>query len=342
MGNIVAMHCDCTASALMLGGIGLVFVASGAPSVLFSIFAAAVSDCTLKLRFLSIFADWNVEESYADKVVLVTGASSGIGAACAREYSKRGATVVLAARRLHELDLVRQSCKNPDRHVVVQLDLLDTGTHKSVVDDIFDKVGKVDLLVNNAGRSQRSLVECTELDVFNRMLQLNTIGTISITKQVYARMKPGSQIAVVTSLAGKLGSPGAAAYSVTKFALHGFFETLRVEAAVNSVGINIICPGPVVSNGGEMAMTGSGAVAKDDPDTPASSYDKRRMKTTRCARLMAVATRQNLPEVWISPNPELMITYIAQYAPGLYQRMALILGPKRIKKFKRQAKAQTK
>ena len=166
------------------------------------------------------------------------------------------------------------------------------------------------------------------------MLELNTLGTISLTKACYLRMAAGSQIAVVTSLAGKLGSPGASAYSVTKYALHGFFETLRIEAAVHSIGINIICPGPVVSDGGNNAMTADGGVAKDDPDTPPSSYDKRRMKTERCATLLACATRFNQSESWISPNPELVITYIAQYAPAFYQRLSTIIGPRRIRAFK--------
>ena len=310
------------------------FAAAAALLLILLIICVALCDCDLCLT-ASALLDCFSSRSFKGKTVWITGASSGIGAACAVEFSRRGARLVLSARRVDQLHEVVRKCANPDAHVVQRLDLEDHKSHVEAVQAVLAAVGSVDLLVNNAGRSQRSLVEATDMDVFEAQLRLNTLGTISLTKALYPHLKRGAQILAVTSIAGKLGSPGAAAYSVSKFALHGFYEAFRIEAALRGVGVNLVCPGPVVSEGGANAMTGSGGVAHLDPDTPPSSYDKRRMRTERCAALIACAARYNLSEVWISGQPELLITYISQYAPAFYQGLALLLGPARIKDFKR-------
>jgi len=292
-------------------------------------------DCDLRLRCVRLFLDWATTKSFRGKTVWITGASSGIGEACAVEFARRGARLVLSARRKDQLRAVRQKCADPEKHVVIGLDLQDVASHEAIVKEVLAVVGEVDLLLNNAGRSQRSLVEATTLDVFESQLRLNTLGTISLTKALYPHLKPGTSVMAVTSIAGKLGSPGAAAYSVSKFALHGFFEAFRIEAAERGVSVGLVCPGPVVSEGGANAMTGTGGVASQDPDTPPSAYDKRRMGTGRCATLVACAARFALLESWISPQPELIITYLSQYVPFFYQWLSLQLGPARLKSFKR-------
>ena len=314
----------------MLDGLAFGFVA-----LILLLLLISSGDCDLLLRAAFYIRDWADSHSFSGKTVWVTGASSGIGEACAKEFARRGARVVLSARRGAELKRVVRTCTSPEKHCVVALDLGDTASHGRVVQEVIDTVGKIDLLVNNAGRSQRSLVESTQLEVFEAQIKLNTLGTISLTQTLYPHLRPGAQIVTVTSIAGKLGSPGAAAYSASKFALQGFCEAFRIEAVCRGVNIGLVCPGPVVSEGGKNAITGSGSVAAMDPDTPDSAYDKRRMSTERCARLIACAARFRLNEVWISPMPELLITYLAQYTPAFYQRLALVLGPGRIATFKK-------
>ena len=162
---MICTSLDCPWTLLAIGA----FAASGVASVGFSALTAAFLDSNLGLALLRTFADWGDKRSFKGKTVWVTGASSGIGAACAREFARRGARVVLSARRMHELELVKASCtpaSNGKEHLVVALDLLNTASHPSIVADVFSKVGNVDLLVNNAGRSQRSLAEMTDLSTY--------------------------------------------------------------------------------------------------------------------------------------------------------------------------------
>lgn len=174
---------------------------------------------------------------------------------------------------------------------------------------------QVDILVNNAGRSQRALFNETQLVVDQEMFDVNVFSTINLSRLVmnhwYEKNVPG-HLVVVSSLAGISGAPNSATYSATKHALHGYFETIRMEAYSRGIKVTMLCPGPVFSNLVNRAFTGTpGQVA-------GTVHDKsnKRMETSRCADLMAVAIVNQLTVSWICQQPILSYYYLNQYMPG--------------------------
>ena len=271
------------------------------------------------------------------KVVWITGASSGLGRALALELSKYPCKLVLSARRESELIKVKSECEangiDSDSVLVLPMDSLDFGKLPDLVGEVVQKFGTIDILVNNAGRSQRSLAEDTEIAVDRAILELNYLGYVAHTKAVLPTMmanKTGT-IVGVSSLTGKMGTPVSTAYAASKHAVMGFFSSLRME--LYSYGINVctVCPGPVRSNISLHSFTED--VSKEYNQ---DIQDKgRKQEADRFAYLMSVALAARVPESWISIQPYLLLTYIAQYLPSVYQSFLFSRGAqKRITKFK--------
>lgn len=272
-------------------------------------------------------------EAFKGKVVVITGASSGIGEALAYEFARGGATVVLCARRMEELMRVAAKCLeegSPDSEAV-QLDVTAFGKHEAVVEYILRKYKRIDYLCNNAGRSQRGLVESTPLSVDQELFTLNVFGTMSVTKAVLKHTlgKHPLHIVNTSSVAGKVGSPVSASYAASKHALQGFMDTVRMEVGWRGVKVTNCCPGPVESEITLHSFT----------DTPGKEMGVRndgskRMPAERCALLMAAAVHAGLEEVWLAPQPILFFVYAAQYLRGLYFLLSPRLGKQRVEGFK--------
>jgi dehydrogenase/reductase SDR family protein 7 len=281
------------------------------------------SDVDLPLMFLP----YEVKDSFAGKVVWITGASSGIGAALAEDMVKAGAKVVISARRQEMLDAVADSCaKFGERPMVLPLDVTDLSAHSVAYQNVIDKYGKVDSLVLNAGMSQRNTAVDTALSVTQDLMHLNFISYVSLTKTVLPDMmaRKDGQIVVTSSLSGIIGTPLGSSYSATKFALHGYFNALRGEVTKDNISVLIVCPGPVESEISSKAYR--------NPALPVSA-DEKKMPTARCSHLMAKAMYyKSIMEVWISEQPLLAMTYVAQYAPTLSNTLfARVLGPARVR-----------
>lgn len=256
---------------------------------------------------------WLPKYAFSGRRVWITGASSGIGEHLAYHLAKRGAVLVLSARRVDKLDLVAAKCRElgaPD--VVVQrLDVLAFNDHAAVAAKVVKAVGYVDVLVNNAGTSQRGLAEDTPLQVDKECLELNALGPISVTKAILPHMlaRNSGHIVVTSSVAGKLGAPVSSAYSAAKHATNGFFNALRMEVVDRNVDVTLVCPGPVVSDIQRHSFTTEpgkklGVTTQDDGSA--------RVSTDRCAFLMAAAMYHRLDEVWISKHPVLFFTYMVR------------------------------
>ena len=273
------------------------------------------------------------QDAFKGKVVLLVGASSGIGEALALELAQRGATLILGARRVDRLVDVSRRCMEagaPDA-MAQKLDVTDYGSHAAVVESIIRKYRRIDVLVNNAGASQRGLAERTPLAVDVEMFQLNVFGVMSVTKAVLPHMlAAGSGMIVTTSsVAGKTGSPISSTYSATKHALNGFFDSLGMEVGYRGVDVVNVCPGPVLSEITLRAFTEEkgrqlGQQAEDAVH---------RLTAQRCGELMAAAMWARLPESWIAPQPILFYTYVRQYAPSLFFRLGKSAGQKRVEAF---------
>jgi short-subunit dehydrogenase len=201
------------------------------------------------------------------KVVVITGASSGIGAACAKEFAERGCRVVLAARdsvRLKDLEYYLQSYGH--EAIAVRTDVEKEADCSFLINKAVEKFGTVDVLINNAGLSMRALFEEVNLDVLRKLMNVNFWGTVYCTKYAlpYLTENQGSVVGV-TSIAGFHGLPARTGYSASKFAMHGFLETIRIENLKNGLHVMITAPGFTASNVRKSALGANGEKQGDSP-----------------------------------------------------------------------------
>jgi dehydrogenase/reductase SDR family protein 7B len=254
---------------------------------------------------------------WRDQVVWVTGASSGIGEAVARDLARRGARLILSARRSDRLEALRQELGEPQRHAVVPLDLADTGAIPTAVDSALAHAGGVDVMVHNAGISQRSLVVDTDLEVDRRLLEVNFFGTVALTKALLPSMLAagGGRFVVVTSLVGKIGTPVRSAYAASKHALHGFFDSLRAELWAEGIRVTLVCPGFIKTELPLHALTGDGS--------PQGTMDRAQLAgypADRCAAKIARAVERDREEVLIGGR-ERYAVYLKRLLPGVFSRL---------------------
>jgi dehydrogenase/reductase SDR family protein 7B len=198
---------------------------------------------------------------FEEKIVWITGASSGIGEALAMAFSAEGARVVLSARNEEQLERVRRSSAHHDRHLVRPLDLTDSNAIGAAAEDVLRAMGRVDVLVHSGGVSQRSLASETDLATDRAIMELNYFGTIALTKAVLPSMlaRGEGHIVPISSVIGYVGVPLRSAYAASKHALHGFFNALRAETSKHGLHVTIVCPGYVRTKVSENALRGDGS-----------------------------------------------------------------------------------
>jgi dehydrogenase/reductase SDR family protein 7B len=252
---------------------------------------------------------------FGGKVVWITGASSGIGEALAYELSRRGAKLVLSARRADLLEQVRSRCEQPDQHMVLPLDLTDAASLPAAAAQVRERFGRVDVLINNGGISQRGTASETVLDVDRRIMEVNYMGTVGLTKAVLPGMleRGAGQIVVISSVAGKLGTPLRSAYSASKHALHGFFNSLRAEVHDRGVRVTLVCPGFVKTEITVHSLRGDGSLYEQMGEAQAKA-----MSAELFARKAADAIARQRTEVFIGGGKELFATQLFRFFPGAY------------------------
>ena len=199
-------------------------------------------------------------EALEGKVVWITGASSGLGKALAAECALQGAQVILSARRLEELENVRVSILNPDRHISVAMDITDEAQVRHAYEQVLKEKGRIDWLINNAGLSQRALITETTMQTERAIMEIDYFSQVFLTKLVlptFLAQKSG-RIAYVSSIAGLLGTQYRASYSAAKAAIHMWANSLRAEVAQEGVNVSVIFPGFVKTNVSFNALNGAG------------------------------------------------------------------------------------
>jgi short-subunit dehydrogenase len=203
---------------------------------------------------------------FHNKVVWITGASSGIGEALAYAFAAEGAQLVLSARREEELQRVAKACGNA---YVLPFNMLSVSEHADRVQDVMNTYGRIDYLILNAGVSQRSFVKDTTFDVYRRLFEVNFFSIVSLTQAVlpvFTAQQSGVFVPIA-SVAGRISTPRRAAYGATKHALIGFFDSVRAEVFNDGIRVTTILPGYIKTNISLHAMNEKGeAYGKMDPN----------------------------------------------------------------------------
>jgi short-subunit dehydrogenase len=253
------------------------------------------------------------------KIIWLTGASSGIGEALAYELSKRGAKLILSARRKEELERVKGNCNagtQPNVRVL-PIDLEKPDTLQLSTQAAIQIFGTIDILINNGGISQRSLIVETTVDVDRRLMEVNYFGTIALTKYLlpyFVRRKKGHYV-TISSVTGKFGTPYRSGYAASKHALHGFFDAVRAEHFKDNIKVTMICPGFIHTPITLSALTADGS--------PLQKMDEGQYKGKSalwCAEKIIEAIEKEKQEVYIGGR-EVFAVYIKRFFPKLFSRI---------------------
>ncbi|MFW2405218.1 MAG: SDR family NAD(P)-dependent oxidoreductase [Gammaproteobacteria bacterium] len=197
-----------------------------------------------------------------NKTIWITGASSGVGEGMARVFHREGANLIISARRVAELERVREACREgPGRIMVLPFDITNRIEREAAAKLALNAFERIDVLVNNAGIGQRSLANETTLDVERRIMEVDYFGPTALTKLVLPRMieQQAGHLIVTSSVAGKHAVPMHTSYCAAKHALHGYFDTLRVEHLGDNIDVTLLVIAGIRSNVFEHALTGDGS-----------------------------------------------------------------------------------
>ena len=189
----------------------------------------------------------NTKAYFENKVIWITGASSGIGKEFCIQLDQMGAILILSSRNEDSLLKLKESLSHSKKHQIQVLDLEDSSKFSSITDSIISSHKKIDLLINNGGVSQRSNVVDTDLSIDRKIMEVNFFGNVALSKAVLPHMieNKSGHIVVISSIAGKFGFFLRSAYSASKHALHGFYESLALEQKDNGINITMVCPGKI-------------------------------------------------------------------------------------------------
>jgi dehydrogenase/reductase SDR family protein 7B len=252
---------------------------------------------------------------FENKVVWITGASSGIGAALAEAFAREGAKLVLSARRRAELDEVAAKCRGET--FVLPLNLAQSDTFASAAATVHERFPRIDVLVHNGGISQRAFVQDTQLDVDRRIMEVNYFGAVALTKAVLPSMlsAKAGHIVVVSSVMGKIGTPKRSAYAASKHALHGFFDCLRAEVSSEGLFVTLVCPGYIRTEISMHSLTGDGSPTDHISENTASGYP-----ADRTAQQILAAVHGRKSEVYVGAlGKERLALLLKRLTPGLLE-----------------------
>ena len=256
--------------------------------------------------------------NFQNKVIWITGASSGIGRALALELSNLDALLILSARNEAALESVKKKCKNPSNVTVLPLDLEVHSSFNKITTTAIKLFGRIDILVNNGGISQRSLASETNISVDKKIMEVNYTGTVALTKTILPHFIENNkgQFVVTTSMVGLIGTPLRSSYAASKHALHGFFDSLRAEVYDYNIAVTLICPGFVSTNISMNALTGDGT-SQQKMDTATANG----ISPERFAKLMAKAIYSKKEEAYIAGFKEKLGVYVKRWFPRVFSVM---------------------
>jgi len=255
--------------------------------------------------------------SIQNKVVIITGASSGIGKATALEAAFRGARLVLAARRIEALKDVVDQCKSIGAQVIgIVTDVSKEEDCQILIGKAVEQFGQIDILINNAGISMRALFEKTDLSVIRKLMDVNFWGTVYCTKYAlpYLIKNKGSVVGV-SSVAGYKGLPGRTGYSASKFAMQGFLDALRVENLKNELHVMVACPGFTASNIRNTALSADGSQQGESPRD-----ESKMMSSEAVAKYLIKAIEKRKRTIVLTTQGKATV-FLNKFIPSFFDRM---------------------
>ncbi|MFA5297831.1 MAG: SDR family oxidoreductase [Lutibacter sp.] len=256
--------------------------------------------------------------NFNHKVIWITGASSGIGKSLAIELSKQQTKLILSSRNEVALNEVKNACQNPENVKILPLDLENYISLPAKVEEALALFGVVDVLFNNGGISQRSFAKDTSIAVDKRIMDVNYLGTVALTKALLPHFikKNSGYFVVTSSVLGKIGTPLRSSYAASKHALHGFFDSLRAEIYQHHIKITLVCPGFVQTNVSINALTADGT-----PQNKMDSATKNGLTPEAFAKKLLKAVSQEKQEVFIGGFKEKLAIYMKRFFPKLLSKM---------------------
>jgi short-subunit dehydrogenase len=270
-------------------------------------------------------------KQFNNKVVWITGASSGIGAALALEFAAEGARIVLSARTESDLLRVKNQCSaisgRADDYLVLPLDITDESVLSAKVDAVMQWGESIDMLINNAGISQRSSCINTSMETYRAIMEVDVFGQIALTKAVLPIMikQKSGHFSVTSSISGKIGVPFRTGYCAAKHAMMGFFDSLRTEVSHHGIKVSTITPGYIRTNISASAVAGDGSeYGREDTEIRGG------MDVNDCAKVIMRGFRKGKPEIAVGKGFEMNALWIKRLSPRLlfvlaakqYQKMA--------------------
>lgn len=252
-----------------------------------------------------------------DKVVIITGASSGIGKATALQFAQKGAKLVIAARSAGKLNEVQQQIEALGAEVLcVPCDVSKEEDCRSLITQTIHRFSTVDVLVNNAGISMRALFNESDLKVIRKVMDINFWGTVYCTKFALPYLlKSHGSVVGVSSIAGYVGLPARTGYSASKFAIHGFLEALRCENLENNLHVLIACPGFTASNIRNAALVADGSHQGESPRT-----EEKMMSAEQVAEHIYRSIQKRSDKLVLTAEGKLAV-FLSKWAPRFLQKM---------------------
>ena len=251
-----------------------------------------------------------------NKVVVITGASSGIGRALAKEFAAKGARLSLGARRTELLEQLRQEL--PETEIlIVKTDVSSEDDCRNLIDGTVKHFGQIDILINNAGISMRALFEEVDTKVIRQLMDVNFYGTVYCSKFALPHLlKTKGSLVGVISIAGYVGLPGRTGYSASKFAIRGFLDTVRIENLKKGLHVLVAAPGFTASEVRKAALTNDGSQQGETPRD-----ESKMMSSGECARHIVRAIGKRKRELILTFTEGKLTVFLGKFFPALLDKL---------------------
>ncbi|HAH25908.1 MAG TPA: short chain dehydrogenase [Prolixibacteraceae bacterium] len=250
-----------------------------------------------------------------NKVIVITGASSGIGRALAKELASMGARLSLAARRTELLEELRAEL--PETEILLQTtDVSNENDCRTLMEETIKRFGRIDVLINNAGISMRAIFEDVDLKVIHQLMDVNFFGTVYCSKYALPHLlKTKGSLVGVISIAGYVGLPGRTGYSASKFAIRGFLDTLRIENLKKGLHVLVAAPGFTASEVRQAALTNDGSQQGETPRD-----ESKMMSSEECAHHIVRAIQKRKRSLILTFTEGKLTVFLGKFFPALLDR----------------------